>query len=132
MVRISQCLKLQWQGKGRAIHPEAERLTAEEHLAVACTAAQLLASQAARMDDGCDLKSAAARRRSAFGCARQLAASAADLLQQSRTDAEPLTDDASDAFAAAADLSDLVGLQGASATTGHCCSSAADHSLCLL
>jgi len=115
--RINQGLKLRWQGKGRAALPESERLTAEEHLAAVCTAAQLLASQAASMDDDCELKSAAARRRSAFGRVRQLAASAADLLQQCRTarDAEQLTGDDSDAFAAAADLSDLIGLQGARA-----------------
>ena len=107
-----------WQGKGYATLPASERLTAEQHLAAACTAAQLLASQAAQMDHDVEPKSAASCRRSVFGRVRQLAASAADLMQQCRTarHAESLSADAADAFSAAADLSDLIGLQGAAAT----------------
>jgi hypothetical protein len=93
-----------------------------QHLGAVCLAAQLLATAAAQSGGGSDANCMAAKRRSAFVPMRQLAASAADMLQRCRAGREakpasaadftPLAADDADGCAEAARLSYLIGLQG--------------------
>ena len=116
------------QGTGQTSLPQTERLAPAQHLTAVCSAAQLLANAAAQSGDGSDAGQTVASRRSAFGRVRQLAASAADMLQRCRAGcaAEPPLDAgctllavaAADGYAEAARLSYLIDLQGTRPSLG--------------